>query len=477
MSPEPTSKDSNEATTRHKMRLTNVQVTGLFGIFKHEISLTNDDRVTLIHGPNGVGKTMLLKMITGLIKGNASIFERVPFNEFSASRDDGWRIHIQQEKPKSSSEKGQVAAIAVTVYDQNGCPQDTPHDADRIEVPKRILDAVDQHVPGPYTRFRDGWQIRGNSRLYSLGDILTMFPEITERVPKEYRRNPFFLFAGTLDVFFVETKRLDAERKVRNRPFDDHFSFDDDEGSTPSDTLRVHQYSRDVAARIQAALANYGKNSQESDRTFPERLVKFIREDEATLPASQILSEIEELEKKRQRLIKLGFLDSETGLRDLSEDDVRKAAEALTIYVRDVKQKLAVFDELAGKVGRLIDILNDRFRYKSLSLNRSRGFILETTTGLPIDLEDLSSGEQHELVLLYELLFRVPQNGLVLVDEPEISLHVAWQSKFLSDLMAILQLTGSYGVVATHAPVIVGSRWDLTVELKGPAEDKRMEIA
>ena len=86
-----------------------------------------------------------------------------------------------------------------------------------------------------------------------------------------------------------------------------------------------------------------------------------------------------------------------------------------------------------------------------------------------IQIEDLSSGEQHELVVLYELLFRAPKNGLVLVDEPEISLHVAWQSRFLSDLIGILRLTDAYAIVATHSPVIIGTRQDLTVELKGPA--------
>jgi len=60
--------------------------------------------------------------------------------------------------------------------------------------------------------------------------------------------------------------------------------------------------------------------------------------------------------------------------------------------------------------------------------------------GRPVDLESLSSGEQHELVLLYDLLFKTKKDTLLLVDEPEISLHIAWQKQFLSDLRRIIAL-------------------------------------
>ena len=83
--------------------------------------------------------------------------------------------------------------------------------------------------------------------------------------------------------------------------------------------------------------------------------------------------------------------------------------------------------------------------------------------------EDLSSGEQHELVLLYELLFRLEPNALVLLDEPEISLHVAWQERVLSDLKKIVELSGVDIVVATHSPEIIRDRWDLTVGLSAPS--------
>ena len=125
-----------------------------------------------------------------------------------------------------------------------------------------------------------------------------------------------------------------------------------------------------------------------------------------------------ELEKKRQRLISLGLLDSESGLRNLSEDDVRRAPEALTIYLGDVQDKLKVFDDIADRIGSLMDIVNGRFSYKQLQIDREQGFRVISDRNQSIQLEDLSSGEQHELVLLYELLFRAPKNCLLLSTNP-----------------------------------------------------------
>jgi predicted ATP-binding protein involved in virulence len=153
-----------------------------------------------------------------------------------------------------------------------------------------------------------------------------------------------------------------------------------------------------------------------------------------------------------------------------------QGASALTIYVSDVQGKLEVFDDIAHRIGSLVDIVNDRFKYKHLRIDGQRGFrVFSDANEAAIKIEDLSSGEQHELVVLYELLFRAPRNGLILVDEPEISLHVAWQSRFLSDLIGILQLTDAYAVVATHSPVVIGNRNDLTVELKGPRSRRESE--
>lgn len=345
------------------------------------------------------------------------------------------------------------------------------HEIKSRPVPKEVLDSIDRYVPS-LTRFQDGWR-DSQGRLFSLANVLHRYPFVRDRLSTAYRRIIDSLAMENFRVFFVETNRLLGSREpVRESYLRSHTNYLFDSEEEPTRPLRVVQYSSDLVQRIQSVLASYAKNSQESDRTFPERLVHFLRSHEKTLTEREILSQMSELEQSRQRLINLGFLDTESGLSDLTEEDVNRAREALTIYVGDVRQKLKVFDDMALRVGMLTDIINDRFRYKTLKIDRERGFHLLSRAKSTLGLETLSSGEQHQLVLLYELLFLVPKNGLVLVDEPEISLHVAWQSRFLRDLIGILEITGAHAIIATHAPAIIGNRSDLTVGLEGPSTDK-----
>jgi predicted ATP-binding protein involved in virulence len=454
------------------MRVKEIQVKGLFGTFDHTIPLTNNDRITIIHGPNGFGKTVMLKMIAALVENDIGYFMSIPFTEFRILLFDGSIGVIR--RVFDDDDKRKLPKIEISLVDANGMSLRTNRDLKIAAIPKQFLDHIDNMVPSPYTRSRDGWINRTTGEFMSLNDIMEIFPNLKKNLPKKFRKNILPEITRDMAVFFIETKRLEAEIVPPSHlyPPRQMSLFDEEVDERPSSrqrySSRVNQYSQDIVQRIKSALADYAKHSQESDRTFPERLVRFVRDNGHALPERDILDRMVELESKRQRLISLGFLDSESGLRDLTEEDVRRAHEALTIYVSDVQEKLAVFDDLSQRVGKLIDIVNERFKYKNISLHREQGFRVQTDSGNFIDLENLSSGEQHELVVLYELLFRAPKNGLVLVDEPEISLHVGWQSRFLSDLMAILELTGSYGIVATHSPVIIGTRWDLTQQLNGP---------
>lgn len=331
------------------MRVKEIQVRGLFGTFDHTIPLTNRDRITIIHGPNGFGKTVMLKMIASLVENDISIFMRIPFKEFRIILDDGSTGLIRRVNVEGDDDK-QRPKIEVLMLDSSGKIMNVSHDFEIPDIPNRILDEIDSIIPSPYRRLRNGWEHEPNGKFYSLNEILKIFPMSKKYLPKKYRKIILPEITLDLTVFFVETKRLEAEsillhpqRTVRSHyPARQLSFFEEDETSSQQGySLRVDQYSRDIVQRIKSALADYAKHSQESDRTFPERLVRFVRENVHALPERQILNRMGELESKRQRLISLGFLDSESGLKDLTEEDVRRAAEALTIYVSDVQEKLA----------------------------------------------------------------------------------------------------------------------------------------
>jgi predicted ATP-binding protein involved in virulence len=55
-----------------------------------------------------------------------------------------------------------------------------------------------------------------------------------------------------------------------------------------------------------------------------------------------------------------------------------------------------------------------------------------------------------------------------MIDEPEISLHIGWQKKFIADVLRISALVGFQFVVATHSPQIIDRWWSYATRL-GPS--------
>lgn len=70
---------------------------------------------------------------------------------------------------------------------------------------------------------------------------------------------------------------------------------------------------------------------------------------------------------------------------------------------------------------------------------------------------ELSSGEQQMLALLVKLAVSATPNALILIDEPEISLHVSWQRLLPVMLSRMCEHFECDMVVATHSPLLVTS--------------------
>ncbi|MEH2360650.1 AAA family ATPase, partial [Nostoc sp.] len=334
-----------------------------------------------------------------------------------------------------------------------------------LDVRINILDKI---IPGLERISPRKWLYDPTGETLSLEQVLERFDNV---LPSSFKsqEEPDWLenLRSNIHIRLIESQRL--LNFVPNRS-------SRRSAETPSILSTVSAYSDELAKLMQDKFKEYGTISQSLDRTFPIRVVK--QQSSTDLTDEQLRDQLNELEATRSRLIEVGLLDKDedTEFQIQPQDIDESTKNALSVYVQDVEKKLSVFAEIASKIDLLRKIINNKFAYsyKEINFSKEKGFIVTTSydsslsnskTILPTDL---SSGEQHELVLLYELLFKVQPNSLVLIDEPELSLHVGWQVQFLKDLQDITQLADLNILMATHSPDIIQDRWDLTVELKGP---------
>ncbi len=166
-----------------------------------------------------------------------------------------------------------------------------------------------------------------------------------------------------------------------------------------------------------------------------------------------------------------GLLDTDTESVTIGQEKIDSTlVKVLEIYVQDNQEKLAVFDNLLSRINIFKNLVNARFIDKQLIVDRRNGFRISSASNRDVPLDNLSSGEQHQLVIVFDLLFDVKPDSLILIDEPELSMHVVWQKNFISGLQEMIGLNSFDVILATHSPFVVARHPELMVEL-GKVDD------
>lgn len=130
---------------------------------------------------------------------------------------------------------------------------------------------------------------------------------------------------------------------------------------------------------------------------------------------------------------------------------------------------------LAESVIIFKDIVNEIYLNKRVEVSETGRISVSMNNGTALQLQKLSSGEKQILIMFYALLFHAPQGCIVIIDEPEISLHVCWQQKIGDYLLNICRVRDIQMVVATHSPQIVHDKWDMARELR-PADARVPDV-
>jgi len=447
------------------MNIKQIKIIGLFDQFNYDINLNKDD-VTIITGPNGYGKTMILNIINCLFNKKMYFFQKLVFNKIEVLFENEFKILI--EKISDTTQKqllinDNVADNAIEekskvmfIFFKNNYEIDRfLYDYSKQE--QEIIKLIERNVP--LQRISDDkWVDVRNDNIFYYDELVQEYSNILpDNMNRDFNDNYFQNvevnnFMKVFNVHLIKEQRLLKQSSINSRRF-----------VNKSDlyiTNTIQEYAKDLSLLIKDTVDESFLITRSLDSTFPKRLL----EEKGALTQSEFEERFNKLKIKQERLKKFGLSTSEQEVPAYYNYD--QNAKVLLVYLKDSEAKTGIFDKLIDRMTLFTDILNNRrFTFKTIQINREKGFVFLTSKGKSLNLTDLSSGEQHEVVLLYELIFKAKQNTLVLIDEPEISLHISWQTEFLEDLLRIIKLQNIQIVIATHSPQIINDNWHLTVDL------------
>lgn len=430
------------------MKLKKLIINGLFGHFNHVIKF-KDENITIVTAPNGYGKTICLKVIDSIFNRRLSFLCDLQFSSIELYTDNGV-LEIKKDQDISPS------TITLGHSNEEG-RHEYSKDFELAKSKKMSIHGIELHIPFLHRVGPREWEDHRTQDVYTLEEIIENF---SEYLPDEFTSKSYpqwYLdFSNGLNAHFVQDQRLIQRKAAIHRGRKQNFV----------DT--IEKYASELSELIKESGFKSSHVSQQLDTTFPVRLLK---NDRSFKPKNveDLKNELKTLQNTRAELSSFNLLSSEQHfpamqVLDEIKDEDRKV---LTLYVEDTYQKLKPYEAIYKKIELFSRILNSkRLSFKKIKVDAENGFHFETDEKRPLKLTQLSSGEQHQVVLLYELIFKTKENVLVLIDEPEISLHVAWQKEFLKDLEEIIQIQNMPVVIATHSPQIIDGKWELTVDLE-----------
>lgn len=457
------------------------EIRGLLGEFTHRVELPDDQEMVILYGPNGVGKTHVLEFIHYALRGDWVRLQDMPFDSAEIGFDNGAILYFEfglaenNVEVESSRRRALVSNAAPpllvtlrTVEDRivwQGPLRDFS-DASPMMV-RRIVErdlAYRRVEPDAYIQAASDRRLtlteviavesKNIHRLLS-SRYLDASTDLSAAIPEQMQT-----YIDEDSSTLVETQRLITTQAAGQGTRD--------RGTQP--LLAIDQVSMSVQSLMEQALADNSRLSQRLDRTFPSRLF----EPDSRVASSEI--EIRQIHQDQQdfrsRLAVYHLGGEDESNVELPERPLEKWEVAvLGRYLQDSARKLDSFRNLLEKLELFMKTLNARFFRKRIYLTADRALAIENRRGDQLSVSDLSSGEQHELILLKYLLFDTNPGSIVLIDEPEISLHVSWQKAFLEDLSRISNVSNLRFIIATHSPQIINNSWHLTTPLGGPIDE------
>ncbi|MHA9281017.1 AAA family ATPase [Klebsiella variicola] len=177
----------------------------------------------------------------------------------------------------------------------------------------------------------------------------------------------------------------------------------------------------------------------------------------------EILTETRELYLKYNIKIDKKNIISLSELKSDSRHDIYDAMIEINRFESERKAVTLSFDFINGEALVGSTYANNDFsrailKLMNAGLMRLMDMRLIKKSYGPMSLKRASSGEQCLLVMMLGIAGHITDDSLILIDEPEISLHPRWQEEFIIMLTkAFSSYSGCQFIIATHSPQIISN--------------------
>jgi len=341
----------------------------------------------------------LLRMLNGLFSRRYSEVLKVPFDKFQITFENGDIVWVGRAKQTvlfedTSDLREEVLDTTINLSKADSKEVLSISIGPKTRHSRRVYAGVTRAIPELKRIGSREWLNKQTGHILNYELVVAEYGDflgLTDSEEDEW----WMEILQSIEIRLIETQRLFKIGESESEPYQI--------GPRERRPMRpvVNEFSEELVKTIQQKLAESAALSQSLDRTFPARLVSQIGN--ANSSQEELRNKLRELETERSRLKNVGLLEKEEDLDFLPLGEIAGATrDVLSVYVEDVEKKLSIFNDIADKIELFIDIINHRFRYKKISISKEKGLTFTTSTGEPLSLAALSSGEQHEVVLLYQ---------------------------------------------------------------------------